>query len=317
MEFDRILIDGNYWARKFFSVHKGLLANIDGKVVRTGLTHGFLLGLTNLKEKHNGVIIVCWDDGNDRRKNIDRDYKSERRERNKNWDEAKLYSEHLKVLRFFLKLLGIRQAKKRGEEGDDVIFTLAKRCEGRALIVSNDHDMYQALGDGVYQWVSKKRGDILYSASRLSRDMGLSPKQYSQVMAIAGCSGDGVKGVPGVGIKIASNWVIKWPQLVPALLGQDDTPLTDWLPKVDSKNFVEEGTQFFPEGERGPNKKLKLTIKEPWTVYKTEQLTRLYDVWPVQFFRGKYDEEKFVLQLERAELHECETRLDTLRKLHK
>ncbi|NIP53605.1 MAG: hypothetical protein GWO26_16770, partial [Phycisphaerae bacterium] len=60
MEFDRILIDGNYWTRKFFAVHKELLARVDGRIVRTGLTHGFLLGLANLKDEYKGTVIVCW-----------------------------------------------------------------------------------------------------------------------------------------------------------------------------------------------------------------------------------------------------------------
>ncbi len=76
-------------------------------------------------------------------------------------------------------------------------------------------------------------------------------------------------------------------------------------------------TRFFPEGAKGPMKKLRDTLDQPWVVHTTRQLTQLYDVWPVKFFRGSYDESAFVIALERAELHECETRLDTLRKLHR
>ncbi len=230
MEFDRILIDGNYWTRKFFAVHKELLARVDGRIVRTGLTHGFLLGLANLKDEYKGTVIVCWDSGHTRRRKIDPEYKAERRDKKEDWDEAELYAEHLSVLRFYLKLTGVRQAQKPGEEGDDILYTLAKRSEGKALIVSNDHDLHQALGYGVYQLLSKRDGETLLSARRLERDQGLRPEQYGHAMAISGCSGDGVPGVPGVGIKTASQWVKQWPQLVPALLGEDETPLSDWLP---------------------------------------------------------------------------------------
>jgi len=317
MEFDRILIDGNYWARKFFAVHKELLSHVDGRIVRTGLTHGFLLGLANLKDEYKGTVIVCWDAGNTRRRKIDPEYKAERRDKKEDWDEAELYLDHLQTLRFFLKLTGVRQARRPGDEGDDVLFTLAKRSEGKALIVSNDHDMYQALGRGIYQLLSKRDGEVLLSAKRFEREYGLTPEQYGQAMAVAGCSGDGVPGISGVGMKTACDWVKRWPRLVPAILGEDETPLADWLPEVNSKNVVKEATQFFPEGKKGPVKKLRGVMEEPWTVHKTRQLTQLYDVWPVKFFRGNYDEDEFILALERAELHECETRLDLLRKLHK
>lgn len=317
MQFDRILIDGNYWARKFFAVHKELLSKVDGRIIRTGLTHGFLLGLANLKDEYKGTIIVCWDAGNTRRRKIDPEYKAERRDKKEDWDEAELYLDHLQTLRYFLRLSGVRQARRPGDEGDDVLYTLAKRAEGKSLIVSNDHDMYQALGRGVYQLLSKRDGEVLLSAKRFERDFGLTPEQYAQAMAVAGCSGDGVPGVPGVGIKTASDWVKRWPRLVPAILGEDETPLADWLPEVNSKNIVKTATQYFPEGEKGPVKKLRGVLEEPWTVHQTKRLVQLYDVWPVKFFGGKYDEDGFIEALERAELHECETRLDLLRKLHK
>lgn len=316
MKFDRILIDASYWCRKFFAVHRELLSRIDGQIVRTGIVHGFLLGLANLKDEYRGQVIVCWDAGHDRRRKIDSTYKAERREKKEDWEDANLYRDHMKVLKYFLRLSGVCQARSPGDEGDDVLYTLAKQTEGKALIVTNDHDLFQALGNGTYQLLSKKDGEILYSAKRLERDTGLTPKQFAQAMAIAGCQGDGVPGIPGVGIKTATEWVQRWPQLVPALLGKDDTPLSDWLPETNSKNIVTKATQFFPEGEKGPGKKLKTALEEPWVVHKTEQLTRLYEVHPIKFTRNRYDEDEFVLQLERAELVEVETRLGTLRELH-
>lgn len=317
MKFGLMLIDGNYWARRMFAVHHTLLAKVDGKVVRTGLSHGFLLGLANLKEQYEGKIIVCWDSTPTRRIKIDPTYKAERRERKREWDDAQLYADHLEALRYFLKLTGVRQARAKGEEGDDLMYTLAKRSEERVLLITNDHDLHQALDENIWQLLSKKEGEILYSAKRLERDTGLTPEQYSQAMAIAGCSGDGVAGVPGVGLKTAAKWVKEWPDVVPVLLGREEGDLSDWSPEVTSANKVKKETLYFDKGDKGPPKKLRDMLEDPSVVYLTERLVRLYEVGPITFSRNKYNENEFVLQLERAEMHECAGRIDALRRLHR
>lgn len=315
MTFDQIIVDGNYWARKFFAVHNELCSNVDGNLVYTGLTHGMLLGLCSLKDEYEGTITVVWDRGHDRRKAIDPNYKSNRKKIDDQVDIDR-FKDHMRTLKFFLKLIGIRQAYKSGEEGDDIVYTLCEHTEGKKLIVSNDHDFYQALGDGVYQLLSKRDGEILYSTRRLERDTGLTPAMYTHVMSVMGCSGDGVPGIKGIGIKVASDFVKDWPKLVPAILEEDDMSLSEWNPRCTKSNKVIEATEYFEEGEKGPGKKLLDVLGNPWTVRQTNELIRLYDVHPVTFTRNKLDEDQLELQLERCELHECEGRFDILCTLH-
>lgn len=327
MNFDYMLVDGNYVARKMFAVNKMLHAIVDGREVQTGLTHGFLLQLIYLKEEYKGRIIVVWDRGHDRRRAIDPSYKEERRERGDDWEEREAFEEHRKVLYVFLRLLGVTQAFKRGEEGDDILYTLARRFEGKRLMVTNDHDLYQALGEGVYQLLAKRDGYVLYSARRLEREQGVTPEQFTWAMSLAGCSGDGIKGVPGVGMKTAIGLVKQYPGLVPAVLAEhycfiydtdcDRENPAQYNPQVDSRNKVKVATDYFDVGDKGPGKRVATIVENPETVYLTNQLISLYDVWPVTFKKPTPDFDALMLQLERCELHELTGRIDILKRLHK
>ena len=321
MNFEHIFVDGNYVARKMFAVNKMLHASVDGREVQTGLTHGFLLQLIYLKEEHKGRIIVVWDRGHDRRCAIDPSYKSERRAKGDEWDERESFEEHRKVLNVFLRLLGVRQAYKQGEEGDDILYTLARRFEGKRLMVTNDHDLYQALGDGVYQLLAKKDGYVLYSARRLEREQGVTPEEFTLAMGVAGCSGDGIKGIPGVGMKTAIDLVKRFPGLVPAVINwhnenTEENP-AEYCPQVDSKNKVKVATDYFEVGDKGPGKKVTNIVTNPELVCLTYQLISLYDVWPVTFNKPRLDVDGLLLQLERCELHELSGRMRTLKRLCK
>jgi 5'-3' exonuclease len=197
------------------------------------------------------------------------------------------------------------------------MYTLANECEGKALIVSNDHDMHQALGNGIYQLLSKKEGEILLSDKRLERDKGCSPAQYAMAMAMAGCSGDGVPGIPGVGIKTALDFIRRYPTLVPAILGEDSTPLDEWAPRVDSRNRVTKATKFFEKRTKGPGKKFRDVLENPSVVYQTKQLTQLYMLDDIAFSMNVYNEDRLLYNLERAELHECASQIEMLGRLHK
>lgn len=316
--FDWALVDGNYIARKMFHVHSELGAKVDGKWVHTGLAHGYLLQLIQLREEYADKIIVAWDAGIDRRRTLDPAYKLKRREKGSEWEDKELFEAHLMVAKWFLRLVGVRQVKKGGEEGDDILFTLANHLQGTRLIVSNDHDMYQALRENVFQLLSKKDGNVVMSARRLERETGLTPEGWGWVMALAGCSGDEIAGIPGVGLGTATEFVKQWPNLVPAILGQDPDHIpADWLPTVNGKNVVQPGgeTCYFPFGDKGPGKRLLDCLKNPKVVDLTYNLTRLYDVWPVQFFKPPLDSERLQLELERHELQEVLSRFDTLQEL--
>lgn len=317
MSYDQILIDGNFYARRMFAVHKHLSASVDGETFYTGLTHGVLTQLIRLKRNYDGKIIVVWDAGIARRRAIDRDYK--RKRHSQEWDELDLFMEHKKILAYFLKLIGVRQAWKQGEEGDDVLHTLAQHFSGTSLIVSNDHDMYQAVTEDTHMLASKKDVDSLWTPRRILKSFGVTPEGYAHSMCLSGCVGDQVAGIPGVGVKTALAVCSRWPMLVPVLLGhgvKEGLSLADWLPETGKGNLVTQGTKAFEEGDKGPDKRLMKILESAPVVEKTGKLTRLYDVWPVTFKkRRKFNRVLIEDHLERCEMHELTGKLGKLQEL--
>ena len=279
-----------------FAIHKRLYATVDGNRAYTGLTHGFLNQLLGLKQQYEGKIILVWDAGIQRRRHLDKDYKRKRRD--KEWDELDLFLDHQHVLRYFLGLVKVRQVKQEGEEGDDVLYTLSRHTTGRKLIVSNDHDLHQALTPEVFQLITRRGDYNLFGMVKLKKKFGTTPEQYSDAMAIAGCSGDGVAGVKGIGMKTAIAVVKKWPLFVHRVIGCAD----------NGYSFLS-GSLFFKKEYKPESAKEKKIIEEWQTIAKTQLLTKLYDLWPLKIKMGTQDLEKLELELERYELHELASKL--------
>ncbi len=106
----------------------------------------------------------------------------------------------------YLPNLGYRNVFScNGFEADDVIASVVKyslpKNDG-AITVSSDHDLYQLLQAGrMTQWLPHKKE--LYDESQLIKDYEVKAKSWPSVLATAGCPGDGVIGVKGVGLKTA------------------------------------------------------------------------------------------------------------------
>lgn len=317
MSYDQILVDGNFMARRMFSIHKRLSATVDDKTYMTGLAHGFLSQLVQLKREHEGRIIVVWDAGIKRRRAIDKDYKRKRHEQE--WEELELFLAHRKVLMFFLKVVGVRQARKKGEEGDDLLYTLAMRHEGSTLMVTNDHDLYQAVTEDVHMLVSKKGTQSLWTPRRVLKSFGVTPEGYGHSMCLSGCRGDQVSGVEGIGAKTALTVCARWPMLVPVMLGYgypEGYTVSDWLPETDKKNIVVKATSAFGKGDKGPDRRLMKILESGNVIGKTHKLVKLYNVWPVTFKkRRSFDPEIVEDLLDRCEMQELSARVDRLSEL--
>jgi 5'-3' exonuclease len=76
----------------------------------------------------------------------------------------------------------------------------------KAVVVASDKDLWQLLeGDRVVQYDPRK-GEVFGAASLFS-EYGITPAQWVYVKALAGCSGDNVKGVKGVGEITAARYL--------------------------------------------------------------------------------------------------------------
>ena len=102
-----------------------------------------------------------------------------------------------------------------GYEADDLLATLTKyfRQEGNeVVIVTGDRDILQLVRDGV-SVIMTRRGisDVIrYDDATVLERYGVTPKQWTDFVALKGETSDNLPGVPGVGDKTAAQLVNKY-----------------------------------------------------------------------------------------------------------
>ena len=112
-----------------------------------------------------------------------------------------------------LKALGVPCLMVEGYEADDVIATLAQKCqaEGRqCYILSSDKDLLQLVGNGTWELRPVKtavdQAGIPYELVgpiEVKAEWGVSPDKILDLLSLTGDSSDNVPGVKGVGDKTA------------------------------------------------------------------------------------------------------------------
>ena len=107
-----------------------------------------------------------------------------------------------------LKALGIASARQEGFEADDVIASLAARCEAEGrpcVILSADKDLVQLAGGLVSIMEPSKAGgwDEVTEASVLKK-WGVKPSQMLDFLSLTGDRSDNVPGVAGIGAVTAA-----------------------------------------------------------------------------------------------------------------
>ena len=110
-----------------------------------------------------------------------------------------------------LDAMGVPVLRAEGFEADDIIGTLSTKAAAAGIdtfICSKDKDMLQLLGDHVYTFDMKSGAEI--DRNSMVHDMGVSPEQFVDVLALQGDTADNVPGVPDVGPKTALAWIQKY-----------------------------------------------------------------------------------------------------------
>lgn len=191
------LIDGtNYIYRAFYAI-RGLS---NSKGFPTNAIYGFTNMLMKLCRDWNpDYIAVVFDaKGPTFRHEAYDQYKANRKAMP---DELRPQIPHIKdIVRGF----SMRVIEKQGVEADDVIGTLAKRCEQagmKVFIASGDKDLMQLVSENVLMVDTMK--DISYDVESVRKRFGVSPERVVDILGLAGDTSDNVPGVPGVGEKTA------------------------------------------------------------------------------------------------------------------
>lgn len=126
-----------------------------------------------------------------------------------------------------LNALGITTLSEPGYEADDLIATLATQADSegyRVLVVTGDRDALQLVNDNVTVLYPRKGVSDLtrFTPDAVVEKYGLTPAQYPDFAALRGDPSDNLPGIPGVGEKTASKWIVEYGSLQ-GLVDQVDT----------------------------------------------------------------------------------------------
>jgi len=202
-----LLLDVSYLAyRAFFAT-----PNLVYDEIPTSVAYGVFRDVLQLLEMFDTTkIAFCFDHGKPLRSLDWPEYKSGRR-KNKT-DEQKeaiaLVKQQIKAMRReYLPALGFTNILyQNGYEADDVIAKVVlDRPKKNFVIVSSDQDLYQLLSSRVSLW--NPHAKQLWTEDLFSKLKGVTPSQWVDVKAMAGCATDDIKGIVGVGEKTACRFL--------------------------------------------------------------------------------------------------------------
>ena len=178
---------------------------------KVGVIFGFLRQILTLaKLLDTNEFVFAWDSRSSNRIKMFPDYKKARR-REKSPEEEELdslaYAQFDKLRKEILPSIGfLNNFMQEGFEADDIIASVIHNNTAEKIsIISTDEDLYQLLSEQVDMYSIKKKQ--FYTVYNLWKDFRITPAEWIEVKAIAGCSTDGLSGVPGVGEKTACKYL--------------------------------------------------------------------------------------------------------------
>lgn len=207
-----LLIDSSYIAHWVYHAFGDVLTFNEEP---TAVVYGFLQKVLRIQaEFDTDQIAFAFDRGTGCRKQILPTYKDCRAKAHENDTEEEQQSRrnfYLQVRRLreqYLLQLGFRNVfSQEGYEADDIIASLAKSSigeDGTAVIISSDQDLWQCINENVscYNPYTKQLVDRKAFLAKWEID----PAIWSSVKALAGCSGDDVPGLRGIGELTAAKY---------------------------------------------------------------------------------------------------------------
>ena len=216
MNIATVVFDGNNLCKRCFHANfkEGLSVKADdGTEFFTGMIHSVFMSLIRYRRKFTDArFVLSWDKGHNYRKSIDPTYKQSREEGT--WEHYDIYHPQKQLLTKLFRLAGIDQIWIDGEESDDVFKTYCKDLQGKTIVVTGDHDIYQIIDQKTFILLPKKNEDVILTPGKFKELFGIEPDIYVDVMSLTGCSGDDVAGIYGIGEKKAIQIINTIPNIV-------------------------------------------------------------------------------------------------------
>ncbi|HEX6524780.1 MAG TPA: DNA polymerase I [Streptosporangiaceae bacterium] len=208
-----LLLDGHSLAyRAFFALPMENFSTTTGQP--TNAVYGFTAMLINvLRDEKPTHIAVAFDRSEPTFRH--EQYVEYKAGRSKAPDE---FRSQVSLIFEVLDVLGIPRLSVAGYEADDIIATLATRAEAEGmdtLIVTGDRDTFQLVSDHTtVLYNSRGVSDMRrFDPASLFEKYGLTPAQYPDFAALRGDNSDNLPGIPGVGEKTATKWIVEFGSL--------------------------------------------------------------------------------------------------------
>lgn len=203
-----LLIDGyNLVFRSFYAIPD--LARSDG--FPTNALHGWIRTLWSLQDKEKPDHMAVFFDlgGSHARLEIHPEYKAHRTEM------PQALRDQFPWIKKITESLGIPLIEKYGTEADDLLASAAIKLnnEGNPVfIVSSDKDFGQLLRPGIVQLLppptaNPKLGWRIFDEAALCEKLLIKPNQVVDYLSLIGDASDNIRGISGVGPKIAARWI--------------------------------------------------------------------------------------------------------------
>ena len=207
-EAPTIIIDGDNLLHRAYWISKDKFINSKG--VNTGVTYSGLRMTKGYVQQFGAKnIYVAWDKKlvttpvTNYRKELLPEYKGNRLtvETKNNADAVHEQSD---TFRDVLSSLGVRHIFPKILEADDVIGWLARKIEGKNIIISNDGDMLQLISENINVFNPFKK--VTIALDNFEAIIGVAKENYLAYRAVKGDTSDNIPGVRGFGPKKAQKF---------------------------------------------------------------------------------------------------------------
>ena len=113
----------------------------------------------------------------------------------------------------WVPLAGWKCLREDGVEADDIIGTLARKCEregAEVLVMSPDKDFMQLVSERVHLWRLCGGSEERVTPAAVQRKTGVRPDQIVDWLSLIGDASDNIAGAPGVGPKTAARLLVDY-----------------------------------------------------------------------------------------------------------
>jgi len=191
------LVDGSSYLHRAYHAIRDLS---NSKGFPTNAVLGFTkMILKLLQDKRPKYVAIVFDaKGPTFRHHLYKDYKANRPPMPED------LAVQIPVVKKIIDALNIKRIEMEGYEADDIIGTLAKKCEKlghQVVMVTGDKDFRQLITPRAKMWDTMKDRETDYLS--LKDTHGLEPEQFIDVMGLSGDASDNIPGVAGIGEKTA------------------------------------------------------------------------------------------------------------------